>query len=82
MNLSVAIIVSAGGAVLDHWALREMPECRVIGADFEGVRHRVLCRGTVVSSVLARRPPARIADLGRRSGVVRGSCALSQEPLT
>ncbi len=34
-NLSVAIIVSAGGAVLDDWALREMPECRVIGADFE-----------------------------------------------
>lgn len=34
-NLSVAIIVSAGGAVLDHWALREMPQCRVIGAEFE-----------------------------------------------
>ena len=28
-NLSVAIIVSAGGAVLDHWAVSEMPECRV-----------------------------------------------------
>ncbi len=34
-NLSVAIIVSAGGAVLDHWAVSEMPECRVMGADFE-----------------------------------------------
>ncbi len=34
-NLSVAVIVNAGGAVLDDRALCDMPECRVIEADFE-----------------------------------------------